>query len=112
VFEAWLRTSRLRSEDLLLVFSVGGGDVARQVSANLVRGIQYAKTVGAKVAGIIGHSEGYTAQVADVCVVVPVVNPLHVTPHAEAFQAVIWHALVSHPALKAAPTKWESITTG
>jgi D-sedoheptulose 7-phosphate isomerase len=109
VFEGWLRVSRLRSDDLLLVLSVGGGDLAREVSTNLVYGIRYAKTVGAKVAGIVGRRDGYTAQVADVCVVIPAVNPSHVTPHAEAFQSVIWHALVSHPVLKSAPTKWESV---
>jgi D-sedoheptulose 7-phosphate isomerase len=112
VFEAWLRVSRLRAEDLLFVLSVGGGDAARQVSANLVSAIQYGKSVGARVCGIVGRREGYTAQVADVCVVIPVVNPAHVTPHAEAFQAVIWHALVSHPALKSAPTKWETVGKG
>jgi D-sedoheptulose 7-phosphate isomerase len=109
VFEAWLRVSRLRPEDMLLVFSVGGGDVQRQVSANLVTALQYAKQVGARVGGIVGRAEGYTAQVADACVVIPVVNPAHVTPHSEAFQAVVWHALVSHPALKTAATKWESV---
>ncbi len=109
VFEAWLRVSRLRAEDLLLVLSVGGGDAVRQVSANLVFALQYATRIGAKIAGIVGRQEGYTAQVADACVVIPVVNPSHITPHAEAFQSVIWHALVSHPSLKAAPTKWESI---
>lgn len=109
VFEAWLRVSRLRAGDTLLIFSVGGGDAERQVSANLVRAIQLAKQVGAKVAGIVGRSEGYTAREADACVVVPIVNPAHVTPHSEAFQAVIWHCLVSHPLLKAAETKWESV---
>lgn len=109
VFEAWLRTSRLRPEDMLLVLSVGGGDAVRQVSANLVFALQYARQVGAKIAGIVGRSEGYTAEVADACVIVPVVNPAHVTPHAEAFQAVIWHAIVSHPSLKTAATKWESV---
>ena len=109
VFEAWLRVSRLKQGDSLLVLSVGGGDAARQVSVNLVKAIEYARKVGARVAGIVGRSEGFTAQTADVCVVVPPVNPAHVTPHSEAFQAVIWHALVSHPLLKAAPTKWESI---
>src|ERR1051325_9016133 len=86
VFEAWLRTSRLRPEDMLLVLSVGGGDAVRQVSANLVFALQYARQVGAKIAGIVGRSEGYTAEVADACVIVPVVNPAHVTPHAAAFQ--------------------------
>jgi D-sedoheptulose 7-phosphate isomerase len=109
VFEAWLRVSRLRSDDILLVLSVGGGDAVRQVSVNLVSALQYAKKTGAKIAGIVGRSEGYTAQVADACVVIPVVNPAHITPHAEAFQAVVWHSLVSNPVLKMAPTKWESI---
>ncbi len=109
VFEAWLRVSRLRREDMLLIFSVGGGDAERNVSPNLVSALRYAKEIGAKVGGIVGRSEGYTAKVADACVVVPAVNPEHVTPHSEAFQAVVWHSLVSHPLLKAAPTKWESV---
>jgi D-sedoheptulose 7-phosphate isomerase len=109
VFEAWLRTSRLRRDDMLLVLSVGGGDIERGVSANLVFALQYAQQVGASIGGIVGRAEGYTAQVADACVVIPTVNPAHVTPHAEAFQAVVWHALVSHPLLKTAATKWESV---
>lgn len=109
VFEAWLRVSRLRPEDMILVFSVGGGDAQRQVSPNLVSALDYAKQVGTSIGGIVGRAEGYTAQVADVCVVIPTVNAAHVTPHSEAFQAVVWHALVSHPALKAAATKWESV---
>jgi D-sedoheptulose 7-phosphate isomerase len=109
VFEAWLRVSRLRQEDMLLVLSVGGGDAERQVSPNLVYALKYAKSVGAKIAGIVGRSEGYTAQVADACVIIPVANPAHITPHSEAFQAVVWHALVSNPLLKCAATKWESV---
>ena len=109
VFEGWLRVSRLRETDALLIFSVGGGNLEKQVSPNLVAAIQYAKTVGAKVAGIVGRDGGYTAQAADACIVVPTVNAKHVTPHAEAFQAVLWHLLVTHPALKAAETKWESV---
>ncbi len=109
VFEAWLRVSRLRPEDMLLVFSVGGGDAEKNVSPNLVSALRYAKEIGAKIGGIVGRSEGYTAKVADACVIVPVVNPGHITPHAEAFQAIVWHSLVSNPVLKAAPTKWESI---
>ncbi len=109
VFESWLRTSRLRAIDMILVFSVGGGDAQRQVSANLVSALQFAKQVGARIGGIVGRAEGYTAQVADICVLVPVVNPAHVTPHSEAFQAVVWHSLVSNPLLKAAATKWESV---
>jgi len=109
VFEAWLRVSRLRENDAILVFSVGGGNLEKQVSPNLVAALQYAKTVGAKVAGIVGRDGGYTAQAADACILVPTVNAQHVTPHAEAFQAVLWHLLVTHPALKAAQTKWESV---
>jgi D-sedoheptulose 7-phosphate isomerase len=108
VFERWLRVSRLAANDMLLIFSVGGGNLEKQVSPNLVEALKYAKTVGAKVGGIVGRDGGYTAQVADAYVLVPVVNPAHVTPHSEAFQAVIWHLLVSHPDLKREPTKWES----
>jgi D-sedoheptulose 7-phosphate isomerase len=109
VFEGWLRVSRLGPDDLVMVFSVGGGDVARNVSPNLVAALQYAKRVSARVVGIVGRDGGYTAAVADACVIVPTVNPEHVTPHAEAFQGVVWHLLVTHPALKAAPTKWETL---
>ena len=109
VFEGWLRVSRLRSSDALLILSVGGGNLEKQVSPNLVAAVQYAKTVGARVAGIVGRDGGYTAQAADACILVPVVNPQHVTPHTEAFQAVLWHLLVTHPSLKAAETKWESV---
>jgi D-sedoheptulose 7-phosphate isomerase len=108
VFVEWLKTSRLGERDAVFVFSVGGGDVERNVSPNLVRALQHAKAVGAKIAGVVGRDGGFTATVADACVLVPTVNPENVTPHAEAFQAVIWHLLVSHPALKSAPTKWES----
>ena len=109
VFEGWLRVSRLGPDDLVMVFSVGGGDVANNVSPNLVAALQHAKRVGARVVGVVGRDGGYTAQVADACVIVPTVNPEHVTPHTEAFQGVIWHLLVTHPKLKAAPTKWESM---
>lgn len=108
VFASWLRGSRLKPEDALLVFSVGGGNLERNVSPNLVRALQLAREVGARILGIVGRDGGYTAQVADACVIVPTVNPTHTTPHAEAFQAVVWHLLVSHPDLKAAETKWES----
>ena len=108
VFEAWLKISHLSSQDLILVLSVGGGNLERQVSLNLVTALRYAKSVGAGVAGIVGREDGYTAQVADACVVIPTVNSNHVTPHSEAFQAVIWHLLVSHPDIKKAQTKWES----
>ncbi len=109
VFEGWLRVSQLRAADLILVFSVGGGNVEKNVSANLAAALEYAKGVGARVIGVVGRDGGYTARVADACVIVPTVNPAHVTPHTEAFQAVIWHLLVSHPRLKAAETKWESV---
>jgi D-sedoheptulose 7-phosphate isomerase len=109
VFETWLRGSRLRAADAVLVFSVGGGNLERNVSPNLVTALQYAKSVGARILGIVGRDGGYTAQVADVCVVIPTVNPAHTTPHSEAFQAVVWHLLVSHPDLKQAETKWESV---
>ena len=108
VFVEWLRGSRLNANDGILVFSVGGGDLERWVSPNLVRAVQHAKNVGATVCGIVGRDGGYTAKVADACVIVPTVNTAHVTPHAEAFQAVVWHLFVTHPALKAAATKWES----
>ena len=108
VFETWLRTSRLRAADCVLVFSVGGGNLEKNVSPNLVSALRYAKSVGASVTGIVGRDGGYTAQVADACVIIPTVNPVHVTPHSEAFQAVVWHLLVSHPDLKQAETKWES----
>ncbi len=109
VFAEWLRVSHLCADDLVLVFSVGGGNVEKNVSPNLVAALQYAQQVGARVIGVVGRDGGYTAQVADACVIIPTVNPAHVTPHTEAFQAVMWHLLVSHPALKAAETKWESV---
>jgi D-sedoheptulose 7-phosphate isomerase len=109
VFSAWLEVSRLKASDAILIFSVGGGSLERNVSPNLVRAVQYAKQVGATVLGIVGRDGGYTATQADACVIIPVVNPDHITPHSEAFQAVVWHLLVSHPSLKAMPTKWESV---
>ena len=109
VFESWLKVSRLKPEDTLLVFSVGGGNLEKNVSPNLVAALQYAKQVGARITGIVGRDGGYTATVADACVIVPTVNPVHTTPHAEAFQAVVWHLIVSHPAIKQAETKWESV---
>jgi len=108
VFEEWLKTSRLQPRDLILVFSVGGGDLERNVSPNLVAALRFAKTVGAKVIGVVGRDGGYTASVADACVLIPTVNPDHVTPHVEAFQAVVWHLLVTHPEVKVRQTKWES----
>ena len=109
VFEAWLRGSRLHPRDAVLIFSVGGGNLEKNVSPNLVAALRYAKSVGARILGIVGRDGGYTAQVADACVIVPTVNAAHTTPHTEAFQAVVWHLLVSHPALKQAETKWESV---
>jgi D-sedoheptulose 7-phosphate isomerase len=109
VFENWLRGSRLGRKDMILVLSVGGGDLGRNVSPNLVRAVQYARGVGATVCGIVGRDGGYTATVADACVIIPTVSNVHVTPHAEAFQAVVWHLFVSHPLLKAVQTKWESV---
>ena len=109
VFAAWLVTSKLAARDVLLVLSVGGGNLEKNVSPNLVAALQQAKQAGAKVVGIVGRDGGYTKQVADACVLVPTVNPVHTTPHAEAFQAIVWHLLVSHPALKAHETKWESV---
>jgi D-sedoheptulose 7-phosphate isomerase len=107
-FVNWLRGSRLKANDMVLVFSVGGGDLQRNISPNLVRALQYAKEVGATVCGVVGRDGGYTAQVADACVRIPVVHPETVTPHTESFQALVWHLLVSHPRLKAAEMKWES----
>jgi len=109
VFEAWLQVSRLAPADAVLVFSVGGGDIARNVSPNLVRALGYAKQIGATIVGIVGRDGGYTATVADAAVIVPTVSVENTTPHAEAFQAVVWHLMVSHPALKSAPTKWETV---
>ena len=110
VFVQWLRGSHLSRRDLVFVLSVGGGDLAKNISPNLVRALEYARAVGATVCGIVGRNGGYTAQVADACVLVPTVNPATVTPHAESFQAVVWHLMVSHPALRAVETKWESAT--
>src|SRR6202790_4104419 len=108
VFESWLKTSRLQKRDMVLVFSVGGGDLEKNVSPNLVAALKFAKQTGAKIIGVVGRDGGYTGKVADTCILIPTVNPLHVTPHAEAFQAVVWHLLVSHPAVKIEQTKWES----
>jgi D-sedoheptulose 7-phosphate isomerase len=109
VFAGWLQTSRLRADDLVCVFSVGGGNVEKNVSPNLVMALQFAKQVGTPIIGVVGRDGGYTAQVADACILVPTVNASHVTPHTEAFQAVVWHLLVTHPDLKACETKWESV---
>ena len=108
VFVEWLKGSRLQAKDMVFVLSVGGGSLEKNVSPNLVLALQFARQMGTPIVGVVGRDGGYTAQVADACVVIPTVNPDTVTPHAEAFQAVVWHLLVSHPALKAAQTKWES----
>jgi D-sedoheptulose 7-phosphate isomerase len=110
VFVEWLRTSKLNSKDCLFILSVGGGNIEKNVSPNLVAALQLAKQVGARIIGIVGKDGGYTAKVADACVIVPTVNPNNVTPHSEAFQAVVWHLFVSHPDLKVNQTKWESVT--
>ncbi len=109
IFVGYLRGSRLNAKDCLFILSVGGGNLEKNVSPNLVSAIQLAKEVGARVIGIVGKDGGYTAKEADACVIVPTVNPNNVTPHSEAFQAVIWHLFVSHPDLKINQTKWESV---
>jgi D-sedoheptulose 7-phosphate isomerase len=106
VFSGWLKVSKLTSKDCLFILSVGGGNKEKNVSPNLIEAIDLAKGVGARVTGIVGRDGGYTAQNADVCLVVPTVNPNAVTPHSESFQTVVWHLMVSHPKLKSNPTKW------
>ena len=108
-FANWLKGSKLSSDDLLLIFSVGGGDPKRNVSMNLVRAMEYAREVGAKITGIVGRDGGFTAKVADACVIVPTISAETVTAHSESFQAVVWHLFVSDPRLQAAPMKWESL---
>ncbi|HMJ10584.1 MAG TPA: SIS domain-containing protein [Polyangiaceae bacterium] len=108
-FSEWLKVSRLGKSDAVFVFSVGGGNLEKNVSPNLVRALQLAKEVGAKVLGVVGRDGGYTARVADACAVIPTVNPEGITPHTEAFQAVVWHLLVSHPELLKSAMKWESV---
>jgi D-sedoheptulose 7-phosphate isomerase len=105
----WLKVSHLSSRDMLFIFSVGGGNLEHHVSLNLVRSLEYARQVGATICGVVGRDGGYTAQVADACVIVPTASPSTVTPHVEAFQAVVWHLLVSHPDLQVSPMKWESV---
>jgi D-sedoheptulose 7-phosphate isomerase len=108
VFVGWLKGSRLNKNDGVFVFSVGGGNVEKNISANLVRALEYAQVAGAKILGIVGRDGGYTGRVADACVIVPPVNPNTVTPHTEAFQGVIWHLIVSHPKMRVSEMKWES----
>lgn len=109
IFVEWLRVSKLNSKDCLFILSVGGGNLEKNVSPNLVSAMQLAKQVGARIIGIVGKDGGYTAKVADACVIVPTVNTNNITPHSEAFQAVVWHLFVSHPDLKINQTKWESV---
>ncbi|MDR3491448.1 MAG: SIS domain-containing protein [Gammaproteobacteria bacterium] len=109
VFAKWLEVSRLTAKDMLLILSVGGGNLEKNVSPNLVSALEYAKRIGSKIMGIVGRDGGHTAKVADVAIVIPTPNPDNTTPHAEAFQAVVWHLLVSHPTLKNTQTKWESV---
>lgn len=106
VFSGWLKVSKLSSKDCLFILSVGGGNKEKNVSTNLIEAIDLAKEVGARITGIVGRDGGYTAKNADVCLVIPNLNPNSVTPHAESFQTVIWHLMVSHPKLKSNPTKW------
>jgi D-sedoheptulose 7-phosphate isomerase len=109
IFVEWLKISRLRADDLILVLSVGGGSLEKNVSPNLVTALQFAIEVGTRIIGIVGRDGGYTAKVANACLIIPTINPDHITPHAEAFQAVVWHLLVSHPTLKTQQTRWESL---
>jgi len=108
VLVEWLKTSRISARDAVLVLSVGGGSLEKNISPNIVTALQHAKQVGARIVGIVGRDGGYTARVADACVLVPTVNPESITPHTESFHAVVWHLMVSHPKLKAMPTKWEA----
>jgi D-sedoheptulose 7-phosphate isomerase len=108
VFVEWLKISRLQARDVLFIFSVGGGNLKENISPNLVEAIKFAKTIGAKVTGVVGRDGGFTAQASEACVIIPAVNLDTITPHTEAFQAVVWHLLVSHPKLKVNQTKWES----
>lgn len=109
VFENWLKGSRINSNDCVFVFSVGGGNAEKNISANLVHALKYTNEVGANIIGIVGRDGGYTAKVSDACIIIPTVNPETVTPHTEAFQGIVWHLMVSHPALKAYEMKWESV---
>jgi len=108
VYKEWLRCSHLGNKDVIMIFSVGGGNIEKNISPNLVLAVQYAKEIGAKIIGVVGRDGGYTAQVADACVIIPIIHTEHITPHTETFQCVIHHLLVTHPRLKFAETKWES----
>jgi D-sedoheptulose 7-phosphate isomerase len=108
IFVEWLKISKLVPRDMIFIFSVGGGNLEKNISPNLVAALKYAKEVGSKIIGVVGRDGGYTAKVADACAIIPTINAETITPHSEAFQAVVWHLLVSHPKLKANQTKWES----
>lgn len=108
IFVEWLRVSKLTNKDLIFIFSVGGGSLEKNISVNLVEAIKYGKSLGSKITGVVGKDGGYTAQNSDTCIIIPIVNDQNITPHTEAFQAVIWHLIVSHPKLKTNQTKWES----
>ena len=110
IFSEWLKVSNLNSKDLIFVFSVGGGNLEKNISPNLVEALKYGKSIGCKLIGVVGRDGGYTAKVADACVIIPTINEKTITPHTEAFQAVVWHLIVSHPKLKINETKWESLT--
>ena len=107
-FLNWLKGSRLSNKDGVFVFSVGGGSEEKNISANIVRALRYASQVGARIFGIVGRDGGYTAKIADACVIIPTVSPGSVTAHTESFQAVIWHLIVSHPKIQINKMKWES----
>jgi D-sedoheptulose 7-phosphate isomerase len=108
IFVEWLRVSKLTNKDLIFIFSVGGGSLEKNISVNLVEAIKYGKSLGSRITGVVGKDGGYTAQNSDTCIIIPIVNDQNITPHTEAFQAVIWHLIVSHPKLKTNQTKWES----
>jgi len=108
IFAEWLKVSKLTNKDLIFIFSVGGGSLEKNISVNLVEAIKYAKSLGSRITGVVGKDGGYTAQNSDTCIIIPIVNDQNITPHTEAFQAVIWHLIVSHPKLKTNQTKWES----
>ena len=110
IFSEWLKVSNLNTKDLIFVFSVGGGNVEKNISPNLVEAVKYGKSIGCKLIGVVGRDGGYTSKVADSCVIIPTVNESTITPHTEAFQAVVWHLIVSHPKLKLNETKWESVS--
>ena len=110
IFSEWLKVSNLNAKDLIFIFSVGGGNIEKNISPNLVEALKYGKSIGCKLVGVVGRDGGYTSKVADACVIIPTVNENTITPHTEAFQAVVWHLIVSHPKLKLNDTKWESVS--